>query len=429
MKKIAFTICAKNYIGLALALEQSIKKHNDDVEFLVFVADEFSEDEKILDLPNNIIIAKDKIEISEEQWNQMSFKYDLTEFCTSIKPSCFKYLFKEFDTDACIYFDPDILVFNSLDTIYNKLETHSIVVTPHITTIQDIYTGKLNERNLLYSGMFNLGFLALKNDNNAEKMLDWWEIRLEDRCFQNMMENYFTDQKWMDFLPSFFPTELFISNDLGLNVAPWNFYEREIINKDNLFFVKNRLNKGTDTIYPLTFVHFSGFNYKSLIDGDIVQSNIKDFGIYTDYKKIFDIYSDFIKQSDFSRFVKLGYTYNFFSNKVAISSVYRKLFRRLYEDEKIISNPFDPNNSFYLSLKKAKIINEKMLKTDKVSIATAENVEQKTLLINKLLNILFNCIGANRFFMLMRLMRLYSKIENHVYLIDKSYLKNFKIRN
>ena len=429
MKKIAFTICAKNYIGLALALEQSIREHNDDIDFFIFVADEFSEDEKILDLPKNIIIAKDKIEISEEQWNQMSFKYDLTEFCTSIKPSCFKYLFKEFDPDACIYFDPDILVFNSLDTIYNKLESHSIVVTPHITTIQDIYTGKLNERNLLYSGMFNLGFLALKNDNNAEKMLDWWEIRLENRCFQNMMENYFTDQKWMDFLPSFFPTQLFVSHDLGLNVAPWNFYEREIINKDNLFFVKNRLINEADTIYPLTFVHFSGFNYKALIDGNIVQSNIKDFGVYTDYQKIFDLYSNFIKQSDFSRFVKLGYTYNYFSNQVAISSVYRKLFRRLYEDEKITSNPFDYNNSFYLSLKQAKLINEKLIKTDKVSIATAKNVEQKTLIINKLLKILFNCIGANRFFMLMRLMRLYSKIENHVYLIDKSYLKNFKIRN
>lgn len=429
MKKIAFTICAKNYIGLALALEQSIKEYNDDVEFLIFVADEFSEEEEIEDLPENIIIAKDAIGISHDQWNQMSFKYDLTEFCTSIKPSCFKYVFKEFNADACIYFDPDILVFNSLDTIYNKLESNSIVVTPHITTIQDIYTGKLNERNLLYSGMFNLGFMALKKDDNAKKMLDWWEIRLEDRCFQNMMENYFTDQKWIDFLPSFFPTQLLVSHDLGLNVAPWNFYEREIINEDNSFFVKNRIKKEVDTVYPLTFVHFSGFNYKALINGDIVQGNIKEFGIYPDYQKIFDLYSDFIKQSDFSRYVQLSYSYGCFSNQVSISSVYRKLFRRLYEDEKITSNPFEANNSFYLSLKQAKLINENMLKTDKVSIETAENVEQKTLMINKLLKALFKCIGANRFFMLMRLMRLYSKIENHVYLIDKSYLKNFKIRN
>lgn len=429
MKKIAFTICAKNYIGLALALEKSIKGHNDDVDFLIFVSDEFSDEEKINNLPENIIIAKEAIGISLEQWNQMSFKYDLTEFCTSIKPSCFKYVFKEFNPDACIYFDPDILVFNSLDTVYNKLEQHSIIVTPHITTMQDIYTGKLNERNLMYSGMFNLGFLALKKDEYSEKMLDWWEIRLEDRCFQNMMENYFTDQKWMDFLPSFFPNQLLISHDLGLNVAPWNFYEREIVNKDNRFFVKNRINKADDAVFPLTFVHFSGYNYKSLIDGAIVQGNIKTLEVYFDYQKIFDLYANFIKQSDFSRYVQLSYTYNYFSNQVSISSVYRKLFRRLHEDRKITTNPFKANNSFYLSLKSAKLINEKMLKTDKVSVATVTNLEQKTLMINKFFKILFKCIGANRFFLLVRLMRLYSKIENHVYLIDKSYLKNFKIRN
>jgi alpha-N-acetylglucosamine transferase len=78
------------------------------------------------------------------------FKYDLTGILYFDQPSCFKYV-EKFSPDACIYFDPDILVFNSLDTIYDKLQQHSIIVTPHITTIQDQYTGKLNERNLLYS--------------------------------------------------------------------------------------------------------------------------------------------------------------------------------------------------------------------------------------------------------------------------------------
>lgn len=429
MKKTAFTICAKNYIGLALALGQSIKEHNDDVDFLIFVADEFTQEEQLDDLPANIIIAKDALGIPIEQWNQMSFKYDLTEFCTSIKPSCFKHIFEQFEPGACIYFDPDILVFNSLNTIYDKLEKYSIIATPHITTMQSVYTGKLDERKLLYSGMFNLGFLALKRDENAKEMLDWWEIRLEDRCFQNMMENYFTDQKWMDFLPSFFPTQLLVSHDLGLNVAPWNFYEREIVKVDSTYFVKNRIENNENIIFPLSFVHFSGYNYKALINGEIIQGNIKNFEGYEDYKEIFEKYANFIKQSDFSKYIKLGYSYNYFSNQVSISSVYRKLFRRLHEDKKIISNPFDANNSFYLSLKKSKLINEKMLETDKISVTTVENVEQKTLMINKFFNILFKFIGANKFFMLVRLMRLYSKIENHIYLIDKSYLKNFKIRN
>ena len=30
-----FTICAKNYIGLALALEKSVRQYNDDVDFIL----------------------------------------------------------------------------------------------------------------------------------------------------------------------------------------------------------------------------------------------------------------------------------------------------------------------------------------------------------------------------------------------------------
>jgi len=210
MRKIAFTICAKNYIGLAQVLESSIKKFNNDIDFYIFVADEFETKNEVL--PINVLISRDVLPISYENWNQMSFKYDLTEFCTSIKPICFNYILNNFNPDSCIYFDPDILVFNSLKSVYEKLTTSSIVLTPHITTIENKYTGKLKEQNLLFSGMFNLGFLALKNDINSRKMLNWWEIRLEDRCFKDTMESYFTDQKWMDFLPSLFPENIHISS-------------------------------------------------------------------------------------------------------------------------------------------------------------------------------------------------------------------------
>lgn len=428
MKKAAFTICAKNYIGLALVLEKSIKEFNDDIEFFIFVADDITAEDNIIDLPENVIIAKDALNIELTTWTQMSFKYDLTEFCTSIKPSCFKYMFERINPDRCIYFDPDILVFNSLDAIYDQLDEKSIMVTPHITTIEKEYTGNLNERNLLYSGMFNLGFLALKNDEYSKKMLDWWEVRLEDRCFQNMMENYFTDQKWMDFLPSFFPSQLLISSNLGLNVAPWNFFEREIVKNDTVFYVTNRI-ENSNKKYPLMFVHFSGYNYKALISGELIQGNIKNFEGYGDFTEIFDIYSMFIRKSDFLKYVKLGYSYNCFSEGTMISKIYRGLFRRLLEDGKINSNPFDEKGDFYLSLKSSKVLNTHNQKIDKITMSTVANIESKTIMINKILNLIFKIIGANKFFMIVRLMRSYSKIENHVYLVDKDYFKKFKIRS
>ena len=427
MKKTAFTICAKNYIGLALALEKSIKSYNKEVDFYIFIADEFDDKDAILAFPKNVIVAKNALDINIELWQNMSFKYDLTEFCTSIKPSCFKYIFKNLNPDACIYFDPDILIFNTLDVIYNSLENYSIVLTPHTTTIETNYTGNLSEKNLLYSGLFNLGFSAIKNNEDGNKLVDWWENRLEDRCFQIMMEHYFTDQKWMDFIPSFFSKTLLVSSNLGLNVAPWNFYEREIIKKDKKLYVKNRITN-REELYPLTFVHFSGFNYKLLLNGSVEQGNIKGMNFREDYTAIFNIYSKFILESDFSRYVKYNYTYNYFSNGDYISIVYRRLYRRLSEDNKFNMDPFNVNNSFYKSLKKNRVLNNIDVQSDKLTIDNVENVSSKLKYINKFFNFLFFIVGSDRFFKILKLMRIYSKVENHVYLINDEYYKNFEPR-
>lgn len=429
MKNVAFTICAKNYIGLARVLEESIKLHNPEFQFYIFVADEFSDLDNFNNLPDNILISKDHLDIPENQWNQMSFKYNLTEFCTAIKPSCYKYLFKNIKPSNCIYFDPDILLFNNLNKIIDQLETYSIIVTPHITTIQTSYTGCLDERSLLYSGMYNLGFLALRNDKYSIMLLDWWEKRLEDKCYQNLMEQLFTDQKWMDFLPSFFPTQLLVTSDLGLNVAPWNFYERKIEKRNNILYVSNRLNNSEKISDKLTFVHFSGFDYKALLNSKITQKNIKNLEIYSDLDQLFFIYAKYLNASECTKYFNLKYTYNQFSNGYLISNIFRRLFRRLLEDGKILANPFNSNGDFYKALVINNLLKSKISANDNLSIKNTDNIERKTIVVNKLLKIVFKLIGFDKFFMLIRVFRLYSMVENHVYLIDKEYLRSFKIRS
>ena len=56
---------------------------------------------------------------------------------------------------------------NSLNSIWELLDTKDVVLTPHVTTLQINYTGDLNERNLLHSGLYNCGFIALKNTQLA----------------------------------------------------------------------------------------------------------------------------------------------------------------------------------------------------------------------------------------------------------------------
>jgi len=428
MKKVVFTICAKNYIGLAQVLGDSLKTNNPEIDFYIFVADEFENES--LQIEPNILIARHNLNISEDQWINMSFKYEITEFCTSIKPFCFSYMFNELNYEECIYFDPDIMVFSSINSIYDTLNNATFVLTPHINTMEVQYSGTWEERKLMYSGIYNLGFIAIKNNEISNRMLNWWEERLKDRCFQNLMENYFTDQKWIDFLPGFFPNEVFISNDPGLNLAPWNFHERKIIQNNGNLYVENRVNAKYNKLENLKFVHFSGFNYKDLLkNNNVNHKNIENFSLFPDLIILFDLYVDNIRKSNMLKYIDLTYSYNYFTNKNIITNIHRKFYRRLSEDNKAVSNPFNADGDFYKTLKRFKLVNTINVTGDKINISNVQNLNNKVKLINLFFKLIFFIVGPSIYFTLARTLRLYSIIENHVFIIDKDYLKNPKLRN
>jgi hypothetical protein len=121
-----FTIVAKNYIGLAQVLGQSIRKHS-NVDFFIFVADEWDENNAShLALPANVLFAKKCLNVDDMQWNELAFKYNLVEFCTSIKPKCFQYLFHQKGYRHVVFSDPDVFFFNSPDEIFTQLDSCSI---------------------------------------------------------------------------------------------------------------------------------------------------------------------------------------------------------------------------------------------------------------------------------------------------------------
>ena len=312
MKNVAFTICATNYVGLAKVLERSIYKHYKDLDFYIIVADEPSEVVRN-SFEENILVAKDVLDYSEQKWYEMAFKYNLTEFCTAIKPASILYLLGK-GYEKCIYFDPDIFVYSSIELIYNYLDNYNAVVTPHITEIEKDYTGNLKEDRLLFSGTFNLGFFAINNASLSCNFLEWWSKRLEDYCFANLTESLFTDQKWVDMLPSFFSDKLLVCRNKGLNMAPWNFHERVVSEDDGVLYVANRF-EANSAKTPLVFVHYSGYNYKALLSGEVEQKNIKKMSQYTDLGVIFDVYRTALTEGQFSQYIDQNYTYNSF-NKI-----------------------------------------------------------------------------------------------------------------
>lgn len=433
MNTCIFTICAKNYIGLALVLEKSIKMHNQDCDFFILVADEIDEQERG-EFPDNVLVAKNILGayLEDSKWSEMAFKYNLTEFCTSIKPLCFQYVFEQLGYQKAIYLDPDILTFSSFNPVFEKLDDVSIVLTPHITTYHKTYQGHRSEKGLMSTGVFNLGFLALKNTSVALGMLTWWAERLKDQCYVDPLDSYFTDQKWMDFLPCFFgQDELHVSKHLGLNLAPWNFFEREIYQNDGCWMVKERGQGDHHPAHQLIFVHFSGYNYKGLIDGIMEQNNIPDLDSYHDIDTICKVYRDFLLPAVniFNQYIKYDYTYNYFDNGVEVSNFQRRLFRGLVDEGEMISQPFSTlKGSFYTKLVQKKLLlpGKSSIAADKLNKFNMPDTSSKLMHINRMMRILFKIIGLKNYALLLKLFRPYSKVENQIHLLDTRYSTRLK---
>lgn len=420
MRNVVFTIVAKNYIGLARVLEQSVVK-NADADFFIFVADEPHEPESSFKtLPANVFWAKEKLDIKEDLWYQLAFQYNLIEFCTAIKPFCFSYLSDQLQYSKIVYLDPDVYVFNSLEGIFAGLETSTVMITPHILDMHPAFKSDHPDYLFLLNGTFNLGFVGIRINEQSRSVLDWWKRMLLTDCYFDNDRGTATDQKWMNMLPAFLePAALCINRDRGLNVAPWNYHERKVVQQDGRLFITNRSNNDTSDKTPLTFVHFSGYDYTSFSQNKVVHKK-EGLNNFEDVDLVFTKYAEALSASDFTSYSQLKYSYNSFDNGKNILSLHRRLYRRMLDEKKEFGMPFTTGaGSFYSLLKQKKLIDHSTVQADKVTGKTIQGFDKKLGKVNFMAKILKGMVGIRRYSILARFLRRYFKEENQVFLIDK----------
>lgn len=430
-----FTICAKNYIGLAQALEKSVLQYNQDVDFYIVVADELDTG-KEPSVSANVLTAKKILPIDEKLWLNMAFKYNLTEFCTAIKPFCIEYFFREKQYETCCYMDPDTYLFSDFTYIYDKLSKFLVVTAPHITIPDYPYTGDLPDRSFLFNGISNFGFGGFRNHPKTINLMKWWEDRLTYLCFGEMLWAVCTDQKWTDFFPAFLGyDEILFSNNLGLNVAPWNYFERKIVKEGDSYYVVSRTG-ASDRKDKLVFCHFAGYNYKEMSTTGVVNnqnrmriSNLKE---YTDLNPLIDEYVKFIYDNRelFNKFLDLPYSYGAFDNGIRIDKLHRRLYNGAASNFGYDKNPFvtKGDTSYYAMLKSKGLIPSKQPedKLDDVSHMNA-GFEKKLRYLYKGLRVFYKLIGYKNYVLFLQFIRRLSLYDNNTFLLGKEY-ENYELK-
>jgi hypothetical protein len=245
-----FTSAAVNYLPKVRALCRSIRKHHPEAMIHLALADERPAWLTPEGEPFDSVLEIGSLGIPD--WRPWSFMHSIVELSTAIKPFALKHLLSRPDCGSVLYFDPDMVLFSRVDDILERLAESSLVLTPHQSVPEKTKAAVIdNEITSLRMGVFNLGFIGVRNTAEGVRFAEWWAERCYDFCRAEVHYGLFTDQKWLNFAPIFFEG-VGILKSPRLNVATWNLTTRRMEGSAAGGFTVDGL--------PLAFYHFTGFD-------------------------------------------------------------------------------------------------------------------------------------------------------------------------
>ena len=265
MNVYVYTSIALNYLPKARVLFSTVRKFHPNWKISVTISDREHPvlRKRIAEMPEfDETIWLDELNftdgfgnaLNESEREQWIFKHSVVEICTAVKGASLVRLLSKPDCGAVLYLDPDMVLLDNLDRLIDYLQNgSSILLTPHGVVPEKTKQSVLdNEFGMLRWGVYNLGFLMIKNDTEGNRFAQWWRDRLEFHCYDNTTIGLFTDQSWCDMVPALFEA-VKVVRDPQFNVATWNLSHREITGED----ISQLYVNGTD---KLAIYHFSGFD-------------------------------------------------------------------------------------------------------------------------------------------------------------------------
>ena len=317
-----FSICSNNYFPYARVLFTSLKQYHPEAALFLFLAD-IPQPEVTLNITDVEVIPVADLEINN--FLDFAFRYDIMEFNTAIKPFAMEWLMSERGFTEVVYLDPDIELFAPMKPVFAALTSGAdFTITPHITAPAE-FKEFPDDIGIMKAGIYNLGFIALNNSQEARDFVQWWQRRLRYQCINQQNEGIFVDQKFVDLLPAF-ASNVAILRDRTLNVAYWNLDQRKLTQTNNGWLVDGE---------PLIFFHFSG-----IIPGQSqrLSKHTERFqNLEPAIQNLVNHYLEGLAQFKDGA-VDTSYGYGTFDNQVAIADIMRRCYRDTISVEH--SNPF-----------------------------------------------------------------------------------------
>jgi hypothetical protein len=142
--------------------------------------------------------------------------------------------------DIVTYLDADLFFFDNPALVYDEIADQSIAIIEHR------FSPNLKSHEVY--GIYNVGWVSIRRDENGLSCLQWWRERCIEWCHDWVDNGRYADQKYLDEWPKRFHGVV-VLNHKGANLAPWNLANYEICVRGNAVLVDDQ---------PLVFFHFHG---------------------------------------------------------------------------------------------------------------------------------------------------------------------------
>lgn len=249
------TLFDSNYLTRGLALYHSLKNTGesfvlyavcfDDLAYVVLTK---------LGLPDLVAISLEQFETS----SLLAVKPQRTagEYCWTCTPHVISHVLETYHLSDVTYLDADLFFYEKPSILFNEFEQSgaSVLITPHR------YTPRYDQS--IASGIYCVQFMTFKADECGLKVLQWWQDRCLEWCYNRVEDGKFGDQKYLDNWPEQFKC-VHVLQHVGGGVAPWNIQQYNLSCDERKIYANE---------WPVVFYHYHG--YKQYTD------NTHDLGGY-----------------------------------------------------------------------------------------------------------------------------------------------------
>ncbi|MEG8028196.1 putative nucleotide-diphospho-sugar transferase [Sphingomonas aerolata] len=391
-----FTACSVNYLSKAVAMCTSVLTHDPYAQPVILVVDRKC-DVTIDDARIELLWAED---IDFPDYRRSAFKYNIIELNTALKPHAALHLLRRYE--KVIYLDPDTFAFSSLRPLFDDLDRHDFLLSPHaLSPFED--DRRPDDIDLLRFGAYNLGFFAVRATDAGRAVLAWWDRRCQKDCWYEPSLGLGVDQKWMDLAPAYFGG-VHIVRHPGVNVAFWNLHERTIArDADGLWTI--------NATHPLIFAHFSSFDEQ---DETAVAGKQTRFaaGSRADFTLVRQSYAAALARSAQGIAApSADYGYNRMSDGSMISPALRRFYAAQADGRFAdVVDPFDAAGPVGAFARRYRLFSKQARPDKHVDFKAEAQFGKQKAILDMGFRMALKALGADRYYMLMRYLAHYSSI-------------------